>query len=190
MHIILLIIIVIVFIVSIFISVNSMNKSNKSNKSNKFSLSTSIYSDKFKSIVPKILNNCDFIGPEYQDRIIIIKDQDKYIGVGFIKKDSKRYIQSLPIDYEILPDKNYWFFHTLCILDKYRGKKICSNLIIPYLIKLAKKYAIDFIILDVDQDNIKAQKCYTNNHFKIIAEYLFNNTIPRYVMSYNLLFSR
>ena len=185
MHIILLIIIVIVFIVSIFISVNSMNKSNKSGK---FSLSTSIYSDKFKSIVPKILNNCNFSKPQYQDRIIMIKDQDKYIGVGFIKKDSKRYIQSLPIDYEILPNKKYWFFHTLCILDKYRGKKICSNLIIPYLIKLAKKYTIDYIILDVDRVNIKAQKCYTNNQFKIIGEYLFN-TIPRYVMSYNLLFS-
>lgn len=187
MHIILLIIIVIIFIVSIFISVNSMNKSNKSNK---FSISTSIYSDKFKDIVRKILNNCNFLEPEYQDRIIMIKDQDQYIGVGFIKKDSKRYIQSLPINYEILPNKKYWFFHTLCILDKYRGKKICSNLIIPYLIKLAKKYTIDYIILDVDQVNTKAQKCYTNNHFKIIDKYLFNNTIPRYVMSYDLLFSR
>ena len=183
MHIILLIIIVIVFIVSIFISVNSMNKSGK------FSLSTSIYLNKLKDIVLKILNNCNFSEPQYQDRIIMIKDQDKYIGVGFIKKDSKRYIQSLPIDYEIIPNKKYWFIHTLCILDKYRGKKICSNLIIPYIIKLAKKYDIDYILLDVDQDNIKAQKCYTNNHFKIIAEYLFNNTIPRYVMSYNLLFS-
>ena len=57
---------------------------------------------------------------------------------------------------------------------------------IPAQSATVAEYANGYILLDVDKDNIKAPKCYINNNFNIIDEYLAGNKIPRYLMSYKV----
>ena len=185
MYYILFILSIIIFILSIVISINSFDKFEN------ISISTDIYSklsNKLKSAIETVFKNCKFqvLNSFNNDIVIFIKDIAKYIGIGFIKNDPKEYVENFAINFKFLPNKKYWLIHSICIIPEFRGKKICSNLLIPYVIKLAKKYTIDYILLEVDKDNITAQKCYTNNNFYIIDEYLLKNIQPRYLLSYKV----
>lgn len=42
------------------------------------------------------------------------------------------------------------------------------------------------VIIKIIIDNIKAQKCYINNNFNIVDNYLLDNRIPLYLMSLKL----
>ena len=95
---ILLIISIIIFILSIFISVNSFNKFKN------ISISTDIYSkisNKLKGAIKIVFKNCDFqvLKSFDNDKVIFIKNKDKYIGIGFIKNDPEQYLENFPFKF-------------------------------------------------------------------------------------------